>query len=288
MGLRELGFARKEPAVKVELCVPGPQSRCNRKGATRRLCSIIAIALTVAACRGETGIGDTATGDMIQLAAGRKLKTVPAPQPSAPAPPPPTSPAVGDGKIVVVTEGDSIAVTWGGNHTGMYQSSRPDVEFYGLAVGGSGLNDLTNRIDSLLIKKPDLVSIHIGANDLASFPSAQAYADALKVYVDRIRATGAKVVVTTVLPQQLGTPSVWHNAMRKELAVIVKAANWIDGVADFGADVEMGPDSAPLNKALYSDVLHPTDSTQGVGEGGQVKLFRVFKPAMDKLAFDVR
>ena len=249
---------------------------------------VIALTLLLGGCGGDQGTASTAMILVPASASPPTTAATPPPQPSAPAPPPPTSPAVGDGKIVVVTEGDSIAVTWGGNHTGMYQSSRPDVEFYGLAVGGSGLNDLTNRIDSLLIKKPDLVSIHIGANDLASFPSAQAYADALKVYVDRIRATGAKVVVTTVLPQQLGTPSVWHNAMRKELAVIVKAANWIDGVADFGADVEMGPDSAPLNKALYSDVLHPTDSTQGVGEGGQVKLFRVFKPAMDKLAFDVR
>ena len=236
MDRRELDLARKEPTFKNKLFVPRPRTRYSRKGATRRFCSIVAIALTVAACRGETGIGDTATGDMIQLATGKKLKTVPAPAPSAPQPaPPPTSPAVGDGKVVVVTEGDSIAVTWAGNHVGMYKASRPEVEFYGLAVGGSGLNDLTNRIDSLLIKKPDLVSVHIGANDLAGFPSAQAYADALKVYVDRIRATGAKVVVTTVLPQQLGTPSVRHNAMRKELAAIVKAANWIDGIADFGA-----------------------------------------------------
>lgn len=150
------------------------------------------------------------------------------------------------------------------------------------------MNNLIGRIDAVLAFKPDLVSVHIGANDLASYPSAQAYADALKAYVDQIRVTGAKVVITTVLPQQLGSASVIHNAMRKELANIIKSANWIDGVADFAADWAMGPDSAPFNLALYSDGLHPTDSTQGVGEGGQAKLLRIFKPVMDKLATDVR
>ena len=99
----------------------------------------------------------------------------------------------------------------------------------------------------------------------------------------------AKVVITTVLPRQTTSArDPAHNIMRKELARIVKSASWVDGVADFGSDGEMGPDNAPLNRALYSDGVHPTDGTQGVGEGGQRKLFRVFKPVMDRLASDVR
>lgn len=212
----------------------------------------------------------------------------PTPAPSPILPPPPVA-QFGDGKIVVVTEGDSIAVTWGGNHTGMYRDSRSDIEFHGLAVGGSGLSNLSARVSALLALKPDLVSVHIGANDLASFPNAEAYAEALKIYVDRIRASGAKVVITTVLPRQTtSNRDTLHNIMRKELAGIIKAASWVDGVADFGADDEMGPDNAPLNRAFYSDGLHPTDGTQGVGEGGQRKLFRVFKPVMDRLAADFR
>ena len=269
---------------------------------------LIALALLLSGCGGDEGA--TSSAVILLPASSSPTSTTPSASPTSSAPPatpsppsppptsaPPATPsppspppvaAAGDGKIVVVTEGDSIAVTWGGNHTGMYGSSRSDIEFHGLAVGGSGLINLISRIDAVLAFKPDLVSVHIGANDLASYATAQAYADALKVYVDQIRATGAKVVVTTVLPQQLGDASIKHNALRKELANIIKSANWIDGVADFAADTAMGPDSAPFNLALYSDGLHPTDGTQGVGEGGQVKLFRIFKPAMDKLAIDVR
>ena len=254
---------------------------------------VMALALLLSGCGGDEGTTNSAV--ILLPASSSPTSTAPSSPPPSPAPaatPSPPSPppvaAAGDGKIVVVTEGDSIAVTWGGNHTGMYSSSRSDIEFHGLAVGGSGLNNLISRIDAVLAFKPDLVSVHIGANDLASYASAQAYADALKVYVDQIRATGAKVVVTTVLPQQLGNASIKHNAMRKELASLIKSANWIDGVADFAADPAMGPDSAPFNLAFYSDGLHPTDGTQGVGEGGQAKLFRILKPAMDKLATDVR
>ena len=61
-----------------------------------------------------------------------------------------------------------MSVTWSGNYTGIYSSSRSDLEFHGLAVGGSGLINLIDRIDAVLAFKPDLVSVHIGANDLAS------------------------------------------------------------------------------------------------------------------------
>nr|WP_228244346.1 SGNH/GDSL hydrolase family protein [Porphyrobacter sp. GA68] len=181
-------------------------------------------------------------------------------------------------------------MTWGGNYTGMYKAARPDIVFHGKAVGGSGIRNLETRLPTILALEPDMVTIFIGANDLASYENASAYLMALRSYIEKIKATGAKVVIATVLPQQLTdvNRSAKHNVMRKELANFLRQATWVDGLVDFAADPEMGPDEAALNKALYTDGLHPTDGTHGVGEGGQVKLYRVFKPVVDQLLKDVR
>lgn len=200
-----------------------------------------------------------------------------------------------DGKIVVVTEGSSSAITWGGNHTGMYRDSRDDIEFHGLAIGGSGIFRLTDRIDNVLTVKPDLVSIYIGSNDLSSFPTTEAFVVELKKYVDAIRADGARVVVCTLLAHQLGIPDdARYNAMRKEFGEIMRQADWVDGIADFEADPVMGTDEAPLNPELFKDGVHPTDGANfahgvpGNVESGQKKLFKIFQPVMDSLAEDIR
>ena len=65
------------------------QMPLGNKSSARRLYAIVALALAVAACRGETGIGESATGDMIQLAAGKKPKATATP---APVPPPAPTP----------------------------------------------------------------------------------------------------------------------------------------------------------------------------------------------------
>lgn len=206
----------------------------------------------------------------------------PAPAPSpTPAPPPVTT--AGDGKIVVASEGDSISVTWSGNHTGIYKNSRSDIEFHGLAVGGSTLKNLETRLPALLALKPDLVSVFIGANDLLNYPSAQAYATALQSYVGQIRSTGAKVVVSTNLPQHhLNVDyNAQFNQRRLELATILRSAAWADGVADYAADTTMGVDNAAVQLSLFSDGTHPT-------EAGQRVLANIYKPRMDALVGDWR
>lgn len=174
---------------------------------------------------------------------------------------------------------------WGGNHTGIYASSRPDLEFHGLAIGGSTIDSLAARQQSVLDLSPDLVSIYIGSNELGSYPDAQSFADKLFAYTDNLRNSGSKVVIATLLARQTNSPTFdsAHNRLRKDLAEIVRNAVGIriDGVADFAADPVMGTDDAPFDKTLFSDGLHPTDATQGVGEGGQKKLSRIYKAAMD-------
>lgn len=184
---------------------------------------------------------------------------------------------------MVASEGDSISVLWNGSHTGIFKTSRQDIEFHGLAVGGSGLRNLEARLPALLALKPDLVSVFIGANDLLDYPSAQAYASSLQAYVSQIKATGAKVVVATNLPQHLA--NVDYNARfsirRGEVATILRAAPWADGVIDFAADPIVGPDSAAMKVTLFGDGVHPTDD-------GQRLLSTLYKPRMDALVKDWR
>ncbi|QYU68806.1 SGNH/GDSL hydrolase family protein [Leptolyngbya sp. 15MV] len=192
---------------------------------------------------------------------------------------------------MVVTEGSSSAFAYGGNHTGMYRDYKGSaIEFHGLAVGGSGLNNLIDRIDVVLVAKPDLVSVYIGANDLTSYSSADAFASRLQSYVEQIRRTGAKVVICTILPRQTGSAhDARYNAMRKEVAEIIRKVDWVDGVVDFANDPQMGPDDAPFNRVLYkTDGVHPTDGSKANPPSGQMVLFEAYRPIMDKLLADVR
>lgn len=184
---------------------------------------------------------------------------------------------------MVASEGDSISVTWSGNHTGIFKDSRSDIQFHGLAVGGSTLKNLEARLPALLALRPDLVSVFIGANDLLDYPSAQAYANALNAYVSQIRATGAKVVISTNLPQnQMNVDyNAQFNRRRAELATILRSATWADGLADYAADTTIGGDGAAGQPTLFQDGVHPTDH-------GQRVLANVYKPRMDALVKDWR
>ncbi|MEK7602223.1 MAG: peptidoglycan-binding protein [Patescibacteria group bacterium] len=187
----------------------------------------------------------------------------------------------------VVSEGDSISVFWSGNHTGIYAAANPTVPFKGLAVGGSGIGTLTARQQAVLDAKPKVFTVFIGANDLTSYSSATAFTNALFSYVATIKATGAKVAVATILPQQIANASAnnaLHNTRRVEANNIIRAAvgGKIDGVIDFAADPTMGPDSAAANTTLYYDGLHPTDGNSA-GTGGQNKLALVYGPVVNAL-----
>ena len=239
----------------------------------------------------------TAPSSASELAATPTSTPTPTPTPTpmpmpmpTPTPRQGTGAVGGDGRIVVVTEGSSSAVSWDGSHTGMFGNSRNDIEYHGLAVGGSDIETLHGRIDAVLALEPDLVSIYIGSNDLQNFSSAQDFAVELEAYVDILRAEGAKVVISTLLPRQVaGTDNATYNAMRLELAEIVKAADWVDGVADFANDPQMGPDDAPFNTVLYqADGLHPTAGANRDPATGQMVLFEIYRPAMDALVEDAR
>ncbi len=189
-------------------------------------------------------------------------------------------------KPVIVAEGDSISKYWGGNYTGIFKRSRPDIEFHGLAKGGSTIKSITARRDAVLALKPHVVSVFVGANDLGKYDDPSKFVDALFAYAEPLKAAGIKVVFATNLARSVPTSPVFnfkHNRNRKEVSRLLRRAvgTKIDAVVDFAADPTMGTDAATGNRTLFSDGLHPTDSTHGVGEGGQRKLARIYAPVMN-------
>jgi len=187
----------------------------------------------------------------------------------------------------VLSEGDSISVFWGGSHTGLYAASHPKVTFYGKAVGGSGVNDLEARADADLALHPRLLTVLIGANDLQAGGGARAWLEQLFRYTARFKAAGVTVAVGTLLPINIPDQPRYtsvHNERRQIVNAELRAAvgHEIDAVIDFAADPVMGPDTAPLDKTLYKDGLHPTDGGPN-GAGGQGKLALIYAKAVDAL-----
>lgn len=218
----------------------------------------------------------------------------PTPTPVPTPTPTPTASPVGGVLSGVLDEGDSISVFWGGNHTGIYAALRPNVPFYGRAVGGSGLASMAARFDADVVFKPKVVTILIGANDVSSigavgspYQTGQQYLDGLFSYAAKWRASGAKVLFGTVLGQcQSGNPNGVNdrqNTNRIPVNAGIRAAvgTKIDAVIDYAADPVMGTDAAACDKTLFQDGVHPTDGA-GLGIGGQGKLAAIYAPVVDR------
>jgi lysophospholipase L1-like esterase len=185
----------------------------------------------------------------------------------------------------LVSEGDSISVFWGGNHTGVYARTRPEITFHGLAVGGSRITRLAERASGVTDKNPQVLTVLIGANDLAAYASPQAFLNDLYAYTDPMRARGIKVAVGTILPQYHPTNALFQakfDSYRATVNASLRASTKVDAVIDFAADPVMGPDAAARNTALYHDGVHPTNAC-GMGCGGQGKLAVVYKGVVDRL-----
>jgi len=210
----------------------------------------------------------------------------------APTPTPTPTPAPTPTTYDVVSEGDSISVFWGGNHTGIYTTANPTVKFKSFAVGGSGINSLVGRKQQVLDAKPKVFTVLIGANDLTGYSTAQAFTDALFAYTGEIRAAGAKVAVGTILPQKIASNpsnSLLHNTMRAQANNTLRAVagTKIDAVIDFAYHPSMGPDAAAGDTTLYQDGLHPTDGG-GLGVGGQGKLAEFYGPVVNALFYNTK
>lgn len=114
-------------------------------------------------------------------------------------------------------------------------------------------------------RSKNIFVIFIGANDLNSGITAAAFVNDLKTYCLARKATGWKVVVCTLLPQNLGNPAV--NPLRNAInALIAGDPSFYDVLADTGAESHIGPDAAASNTALYYDGEHMTSTAQAYFE----------------------
>lgn len=254
---------------------------------------LLAVPLLVfSGCGGSSAAVGTPTTPVAIVTPSNDAPTpqvTPTPTPTPSTPPPATVDNTSATKDLkgIAAEGDSISVFWAGSYTGIYAKTHPATPFYGLAVGGAGVNDvrggngLVQRLPQLIEKKPAIVTILIGANDLIAYSSASTWLDALWSYVADVKATGAKVVVGTVLPICLPQHEYYntqHKARRPIVNEAIRAAvgTRIDGVFDLAADPTLGPDAAACDTQIFADGLHPSDRSQEVMAG-------IYTRALDKL-----
>ena len=190
--------------------------------------------------------------------------------------PAPIAPA-DDGVTIIVAEGSSSAMTSSDYFNGLYKSKGGFDEWHAAAVGGSGIDSLSSRLQRVKFKNADVVSLYIGANDLHSYNSSSEFIQKLKDYTNSLRERGTKVLVFTLPNRTLrGEIDHQHNKLRKEFKAIFDQADWIDGYVDFAGHPVMGTDDAPLNPTLYRDGLHATPY-------GHQRYFEVYEPAMDRV-----
>jgi hypothetical protein len=133
-------------------------------------------------------------------------------------------------------------------------------------VAGYKLVDLENNLSTYLAVVPSPIpagekyvfSILIGANDQASYGgSASTFATHLATLCDNIRATGAKVVLITILPQaNTAGFNTWRNAANTIIRGWAPGLHY-DALDDFGdTGTVMGEDNSQND--------HPTDWADGI------------------------
>lgn len=172
-----------------------------------------------------------------------------------------------------VAEGDSITAA-AGTYANQYDAAYPSLDFTNLAVGGSGVATMTQRLPQLQAINPSDLSILIGANDAT--PDATFYNN-LVTYMSDARTrmqAGAKIAVGTLLPQ---SASGWP-AKRSAANTRIEAASTsvIDVVIPFADDPIYGPDAAGSDTSLFGDGLHPSATVQA-------RMFQCYKAVMNPL-----
>jgi len=187
----------------------------------------------------------------------------PAPTPTPTPAPTPTPTPTPSGPFRVAAEGDSITAA-PDSYANVWAGNNPSLPFQNTAIGGSvfrtGSTPVVDRISSVLGFGANLVTLLIGANDFNTYASAQAYADDVFTYTDQIKASGAKIVLGTILPR---TGRAGWNTARAAFNTIVRNAvgSRIDGILDFDT-TPLGVDGAENDTELFGDGLHPTSAGQ--------------------------
>lgn len=266
--------------MRHDAAVSATRARMRRAMVIARRAGVASLLLGFSACgNSAAGNGPASSAVVVVPVAAPVVEAAPAPSPAPSATPSPTpsatptpAPSAAAGALKgIVAEGDSISLFWGGSYTGIFAREHPSIPFKGMAVSGSHVTDavtgngLVERLPQVLAARPALVTVLIGTNDLGASRGLTPvmWLNNLWAYVAAVKATGAKVVVGTVLPICLPQYRDYNDGHSQQRPVVnddIRAAvgTRIDGVFDVAADPVMGSDAAACDTALYSDGLHPT------------------------------
>lgn len=168
--------------------------------------------------------------------------------------------------------GDSItqAGVKPGGYVSLMKDRLPEKELIGAGIGGNKVYDLFLRLeDDVLSKKPDIVFIYIGVNDVWHKQSSQTGTDPDKfiafytALIKKMQASGIKIIVCT--PAVIGERTDFSNAQDGDLnrySQIIRdlASTYGCGLVDLRkAFLEYNLKNNPLNKEsgiLTTDRVH--------------------------------
>ena len=196
---------------------------------------------------------------------------------------------------IVVFEGDSIsafAYSYNEKVVANIAGQRPVI--VNRAIAGSTLNgylsirasqpdnaSANSSVDSMLPNnvggRRAVLTVLIGANDIASAGSSTQYITDLRAYCLARKKAGWKVLICTILPRTSPSPfNTERNLVNADIVANFVSGGYADAVADFAANTTMGADSSSTNTTYYSDGVHPTDA-------GHVILETIFRPVLNGL-----
>lgn len=169
----------------------------------------------------------------------------------------------------VLSEGDSISESNGAPKKSNQKTKFP---LCNLALSGTGVTQMTTTrkatmkaaiADAVKLYKTVVVTIHMGANDIAAYTGSAYYA-ATMPYVAELRALGAKVAICTILPRS-SNPTFNTNRAAYNTLLRAGVGNDFDALIDYDTTI-MGLEATTTNTTYYLDGLHPTDVGQQILE----------------------
>ncbi|MES2902693.1 MAG: hypothetical protein V4696_00765 [Pseudomonadota bacterium] len=189
---------------------------------------------------------------------------------------------------ILAIEGDSIsegAITYPGIYAGSFDS--PSIWGSTWASSGSTIANLNQRaaaVDGVLPLNKNgrkfILSLLIGANDLAGYASAAQYITDLRAYCMARATAGWIVSLGTILPLD---GDATHNSRRATVNADIIANPTLYGMTsgaaifNFAGDAIMGPDnSRSVNPSHWTDGTHPNAT-------GQAVLETIYRPVINAL-----
>jgi lysophospholipase L1-like esterase len=101
-----------------------------------------------------------------------------------------------------------------------------------------------------------ICTMALGTNDLLTYSSVSAWLTDFATLCDKVRATGAKLIVATIIPDIDPT----FNSRRATVNTAIRG--WVgthaDAIMDFASDSIMGLDVTPSGGTYFQDGTHPT------------------------------